>query len=331
MPKTPAERAREYRARKKLSKQEKPQAQTAAQRNRKYRARQKALRNAVATIGNNSSSTNFFGPSKLPIANTDNPQPSTSGDDGNILHKYLSQTSGQAEQAQVPVENTEGRIIVIHADVHQANPSQSPMNPTSTTSTKTRKSVAQRCREYRQRKKMREDANTIVVQRPVVSSVIVNVPSNEVEDRSNAIRTQKKCKDILKHDAETEIVLEPEADIEIKNEIDCLDDDDINKVTEIYEDISDQDSEPDAILDFEAEMDMKTDIELTNDEYTASGLNTPQINAPTLEPEADIEIKNEIDCLDDDDINKVTENYEDISDQNSEPDVGYQSHTNFIY
>ncbi|XP_054740590.1 uncharacterized protein LOC129246080 [Anastrepha obliqua] len=29
-------------------------------------------------------------------------------------------------------------------------------------------------------------------------------------------------------------------------------------------------------------MDMKTDIELTNGEYTASGLNTPQINAPTL-------------------------------------------------
>ncbi|XP_054729651.1 uncharacterized protein LOC129238603 isoform X2 [Anastrepha obliqua] len=151
---------------------------------------------------------------------------------------------------------------------------------------------------------------------------------NEVDDRSNAIRTQKKCKDILKHDAETEIVLEPEADIEIqkeivpptvgsalperpgfssgqglslrhmygnvinvntttttiKKEIDCFDDDDINKVTAICEDISDEDSKPDAILDFEAEMYMKTEIELANDEYTTSELNTPTslINVPTL-------------------------------------------------
>ncbi|XP_054729887.1 uncharacterized protein LOC129238750 isoform X1 [Anastrepha obliqua] len=152
--------------------------------------------------------------------------------------------------------------------------------------------------------------------------------TDEVEDRSNAIRTQKKCKGIFKHDAKTEIVLEPEADIEIqkeivpptvgsalpegpgfssgqglslrhmygnvinvdtttttiKKEIDCFNDDDINKVTEICEDISDEDSKPDAILDFEAEMDMKTEIELANDEYTTPELNTPTslINVPTL-------------------------------------------------
>lgn len=151
MPKTPAERAREYRARKKLSKQQKPPAQTAAQRKRKYMARQKALRNAVATIGKNETLTNFSGSRELLTVNPDNSQPSTSLN-GNILYNYLSQTSGQAGQAQVPVENAQERIV-IQTDVHQANSSQCAVNPTSTTTTRTRKSCAQRCREYRQRKK----------------------------------------------------------------------------------------------------------------------------------------------------------------------------------
>ncbi|XP_030760481.1 uncharacterized protein LOC115885636 isoform X2 [Sitophilus oryzae] len=51
MPKTTAERVREYRARKKLLKQKRP-AKTAAQCSREYRARKKALRIA-ATIGDN--------------------------------------------------------------------------------------------------------------------------------------------------------------------------------------------------------------------------------------------------------------------------------------
>lgn len=49
MSKTPAQRAREYRARKRLLKQKKPPAQTAAQRKREYTARQKAMRNVVTT------------------------------------------------------------------------------------------------------------------------------------------------------------------------------------------------------------------------------------------------------------------------------------------
>ncbi|XP_053951940.1 uncharacterized protein LOC128859189 [Anastrepha ludens] len=197
---------------------------------------------------------------------------------------------------------------------------------------------------------------------------------NELDDRSNSIRTQKKCKDIFKHDAETEIVLEPEADIEIqkeivpptvgsalperpgfssgqglslrhmygnvinvdtttttiKKEIDCFDDDDINKVTAICEDISDEDSKPDAILDFEAEMDMKTEIELANEEYTTSELNTPTSSGLSLRhmygnvinvDTTTTTIKKEIDCFDDDDINKVTAICEDISDEDSKPDA----------
>jgi len=84
MPKTPAKRAREYRARKKLLKQQKPLVQTVSQRKREYTARQKALRNAVTIIENNETLTNFFGSHELPRVNPDNPKPSSSRDDGNI-------------------------------------------------------------------------------------------------------------------------------------------------------------------------------------------------------------------------------------------------------
>lgn len=51
--------------------------------------------------------TNFSGSRELPTVNPDNPQPSTSRDDNNILYSYLSQTSGQSCKAQVPVENAQ--------------------------------------------------------------------------------------------------------------------------------------------------------------------------------------------------------------------------------
>jgi len=70
--------------------------QTRAQRNRKYTARQKALRNAVATIGENEAMTNFFGSRELLTVNPNNPQFSISRDDNNILYNYLSQTNGQS-------------------------------------------------------------------------------------------------------------------------------------------------------------------------------------------------------------------------------------------
>ncbi|VVC40632.1 Hypothetical protein CINCED_3A021579 [Cinara cedri] len=59
MLKTPVERSREYRARKKLLKKQKPPAQTASQRKGKYMARQKALRNAVTTIVENETLMKF--------------------------------------------------------------------------------------------------------------------------------------------------------------------------------------------------------------------------------------------------------------------------------
>jgi len=59
MPKTPAELVREYRTWKKLLKQQKPPAQTASQRKREYMVRLKYLRNAVATIRENETLTNF--------------------------------------------------------------------------------------------------------------------------------------------------------------------------------------------------------------------------------------------------------------------------------
>lgn len=75
---------------------QKPPPQTRAQRNRKYTAHLKALRNVVATIGENEAMTNFSGSRELSTVNPDNPQPSTSRDDNNILYNYLSQTSGQS-------------------------------------------------------------------------------------------------------------------------------------------------------------------------------------------------------------------------------------------
>jgi len=173
MAKTPAERAREYRARKKLLTPQKPPPQTRAQHNQKYTARQKALKNAVA-IGENEAMTDFSGSYELPTVNLDNPQSSTSRDDNNILYNYLSQTNVQPGQAQVPVENLQ-EIKVVQADVHQANLSQCAVNPLTSTTTKiTRKSCAQR---YRQRLKRMAKANAIVVQRPVASP-IMNVLSN---------------------------------------------------------------------------------------------------------------------------------------------------------
>lgn len=163
MPKTPAERARKYRARKKLLREQKSSVQTAVQRDRERRAQQKALRNAVTTIAETEMpSMNFSGSRGLPTVNPDNPQPTTSRDDGNILYNYLSQTSAQAGQAQVPVENAED-IIIVDADVHQANSSHCTVTPTSTTTTRTRKSDRQRSLEYRLRKKMMQNADAILV------------------------------------------------------------------------------------------------------------------------------------------------------------------------
>lgn len=119
---------------------------------------------------------NFSESRDLPTVNPDNPQPSTSRDDNNILYNYLSQTSGQSGQAQVPVENAQ-EIIVVQADVHQANLSQCAVNPTSITTTMTRKSYAQRSREYKQRMKTMAEANAIVIQRPIAFPII-NVSSN---------------------------------------------------------------------------------------------------------------------------------------------------------
>jgi len=84
MPKTPAIFAREYRAWKKLLKQQKPPSQTVSQHKQEYTARQKALRNAVATIGENETLTNYFGLLELIRVNPDNPKLSSSRDDGNI-------------------------------------------------------------------------------------------------------------------------------------------------------------------------------------------------------------------------------------------------------
>ncbi|CAH1722398.1 unnamed protein product [Aphis gossypii] len=179
MAKTPAERAREYRARKKLLTPQKPPPQTRAQRNRKYTARQRALRNAVAIIGENEAMTNFSGSRELLTVNPNNPQSSISRDDNNILYNYLSQTNGQSGKAQFPVENAQ-EIKVVQADMHLANLSQCAVNPISTTTKITKKSCAQRCREYRQRLKMMAEANAIVVQRPVASP-IMNVSGIQVD------------------------------------------------------------------------------------------------------------------------------------------------------
>jgi len=62
----------------------------------------------------------------------------------NIYHKRVAKLD-----RLVPVENAQERIVV-QADVHQANSSQCSVNPTSTTTTRSRKSCTQRCREYRQ-------------------------------------------------------------------------------------------------------------------------------------------------------------------------------------
>ncbi|KAE9535990.1 hypothetical protein AGLY_007891 [Aphis glycines] len=179
MAKTPAERAREYRVRKKLLTPQKPPPQTRAQRNRKYTARQKTLRNTVATIGENEAMTNFSGSRELLTVNPNNPQSSISRDDNNILYNYLSQTNDQSGKAQVPVENAQ-EIKAVQANMHLANLSQCAVNPISTTTKITKKSCAQRCREYRQRLKMMAETNAIVVQRPVASP-IMNVSGTQVD------------------------------------------------------------------------------------------------------------------------------------------------------
>lgn len=170
--KTPAERAREYRVRKKLLRPQKPPPQTRAQRNRKYMAQQKALRNDAPTIGENETMTNFSGSLELPTVNPNNPQSSISRDDNNILYNYLSQTNGQS--GQVPVENAQ-EIKVVQADMHQVNLFQCAVNPISTTTKMTRKSCTQRC-EYRQRLKMMAEANGMSFKDQL--SPIMNVSSN---------------------------------------------------------------------------------------------------------------------------------------------------------
>jgi len=85
----------------------------------------------------------------------------------------------ESGHAQVPVENDQ-EIKVVQAFMHLANFSRCAVNPFLTTTRITKKSCAQRCREYRQRLKMMAEANAIVVQRPVTSP-IMNVSGIQVD------------------------------------------------------------------------------------------------------------------------------------------------------
>lgn len=94
MPKTPAKRAGEYRSQKKLFKQQKPPAQC----KQEYTARQKTEK-FYHYYWDNETLINFSGSLELLIVNPDNPKPSSSRDDGNILYNYLLITSGQSGRA----------------------------------------------------------------------------------------------------------------------------------------------------------------------------------------------------------------------------------------